>query len=210
VKSSGGLKDHYIDDIALQAYVLRGAGVALPSIELLHVNTGYVRGASSIVWDECFARLDVGEAVAMALADLPGRLPAMREYLSANTLPEAEPGSQCRRRHARCVHVQYATIVLKAAKRHYRAKSVISITLGKRTEHILSFSILGGVDNVHAEKPMQADPAADILIFFCMVGVGLYLLASFDRILQKGVFFYEATSVSGCSEFGEESSLGIT
>jgi hypothetical protein len=46
VKSSSRLKDHYIDDIALQAYVLRGAGIAVPSIELLHVNTAYVRGAN--------------------------------------------------------------------------------------------------------------------------------------------------------------------
>jgi hypothetical protein len=41
VKSSSGLKDHYIDDIALQVHVLRGAGVAISSIELLHVNTQY-------------------------------------------------------------------------------------------------------------------------------------------------------------------------
>jgi hypothetical protein len=50
VKSSGGLKHHFIDDIALQAYVLRGAGVTISSIELLHVNTGYMRGAGGIVW----------------------------------------------------------------------------------------------------------------------------------------------------------------
>jgi len=95
VKSSSGLKNHYIDDIALQTYVLRGAGVALPSIELLHVNTAYVRGASGVMWPEFFARLDVGDAVATALVDLPGRLPAMRECLRADTLPAAEPGSQC-------------------------------------------------------------------------------------------------------------------
>jgi hypothetical protein len=95
VKSSSGLKNHYIDDIALQVNVVRGAGVTLPSIELLHVNTSYVRGARGIVWPEFFARLDVGDAVATALADLPGRLPAMRECLSADTLPVAEPGSQC-------------------------------------------------------------------------------------------------------------------
>ena len=34
-------------------------------------------------------------AVATALVDLPGRLPAMRECLRADTLPAAEPGSQC-------------------------------------------------------------------------------------------------------------------
>jgi hypothetical protein len=95
VKSSSGLKDHYIDDIALQAYVLRGAGVALASIELLHVNTAYVRGADGIVWPEFFARLDVADGVAAALADLPGPLPAMRDCLKAGTLPEAEPGLQC-------------------------------------------------------------------------------------------------------------------
>ena len=43
VKSSGGPKDHYYDDIALQAFVLEGTGVAVSSIELLHVNTAYAR-----------------------------------------------------------------------------------------------------------------------------------------------------------------------
>ncbi len=94
------LKDHYIDDIALQALVLRGAGLDVRSIELLHVNTGYVRGGNGIAWPEFFARLDVGAAVSAALVDLPGRLPAMQEYLNANTLPEAEPGSQCRKPYA--------------------------------------------------------------------------------------------------------------
>jgi hypothetical protein len=75
--------------------VLRGAGLHIPSIELLHVNTAYVRGANGIAWPEFFARLDVGEDVTAALADLPGRLPAMRQCLNAMTLPEAEPGSQC-------------------------------------------------------------------------------------------------------------------
>jgi hypothetical protein len=45
--------------------------------------------------DGARARLDVGEDVAAALADLPGRLPAMRDCLNAGTLPEAEPGLQC-------------------------------------------------------------------------------------------------------------------
>ena len=57
VKSSSGLKDHYLDDIALQTYVLRGAGVAISSIELLHVNTKYVRGPSGISWTDFFIRL---------------------------------------------------------------------------------------------------------------------------------------------------------
>jgi hypothetical protein len=95
VKSSSGLKDHYLDDIALQTYVLRGTGVAVSSIELLHVNTDYVRGPGGMCWTDFFTRLDVGDAIAERLIDLPSRLPAMRDLLGMIGLPDAEPGSQC-------------------------------------------------------------------------------------------------------------------
>src|ERR1051326_1795900 len=95
VKSSSGLKDHYLNDIALQDYVLRGAGIAVSSIELLHVNTAYVRGSDDICWTEFFARMDVGGDIAARLRDLPGRLCAMRDCLAMTELPEVEPGRQC-------------------------------------------------------------------------------------------------------------------
>jgi hypothetical protein len=69
VKSSSGLKDHYLDDMALQAFVLKGNGVAVSSIELLHVNTAYIRGPSDVCWPDYFARLDVSESVADRLSD---------------------------------------------------------------------------------------------------------------------------------------------
>ena len=81
VKSSSGLKDHYLDDIALQTYVLRGAGVAVSSIELLHVNTEYVRGPNGICWTDFFTRLDVGDAVA-AETDRSARPPSRHAGLS--------------------------------------------------------------------------------------------------------------------------------
>jgi hypothetical protein len=95
VKSSTGLKDHYIDDIALQAFVLTGAGVRVSSVELVHVNNTYVRGVDGVHWPAFFARLDVGEAVAEALVAVPGRLPALRDSLNRTELPHAEPGSHC-------------------------------------------------------------------------------------------------------------------
>jgi hypothetical protein len=95
VKSSSGLKDYYLDDIALQSYVLRGAGVAVSSIELIHVNTDYVRGPSGVDWTSFFRRLDVGDGVWVKLADLPARVLAMRNGLGMIELPDAEPGNQC-------------------------------------------------------------------------------------------------------------------
>lgn len=95
VKTSTGLKDHYVDDIALQAHVLKGVGVPVTSVELLHVNSAYVRGPDGICWEEFFARLDVRDAVAARLIELPGYLPAMRDCLSIGEPPYAEPGRQC-------------------------------------------------------------------------------------------------------------------
>jgi hypothetical protein len=95
VKSSSRPKDYHFDDIALQAVVREGAGVAVSSIELLHVNTAYVRGLGGICWADFFARVDVRDAVAARLVDLPSRLPAMRDCRGMVELPGAEPRSQC-------------------------------------------------------------------------------------------------------------------
>jgi hypothetical protein len=95
VKSGSGPKDHYYDDIALQVFVLKGAGVTVSSLELLHVNTTYVRGPRGICWTDFFARVDVHDPVAARLVDLPGRLQTMRDCLGMVELPDAEPGSQC-------------------------------------------------------------------------------------------------------------------
>jgi len=62
--------------------VLRGAGIAVSSIELVHVNTAYVRGPDGIRWTDFFARMDVGNAVAERLVDLPANLPGMRDCLA--------------------------------------------------------------------------------------------------------------------------------
>jgi hypothetical protein len=99
VKSSTGPKDYYFDDLALQAYVLKGLGVPLSSIELVHVNTAYVRGPGDVCWPDFFARMDVSDAVAARLVDLPARLPAMRDCLCGVEVPSAEPGSQCSTPH---------------------------------------------------------------------------------------------------------------
>ena len=47
VKGSTRVKDYHLDDLAIQAFVLAGAGVPVASIELLHVNKRYVRGSEA-------------------------------------------------------------------------------------------------------------------------------------------------------------------
>ena len=95
VKSSASVKDPHLDDVALQAWVVRGAGVALPSVEVIHVNSAYVRGPEGVDWPAYFTRADVLDEVEARIADIPARLSAMREVLAREDFPAAEPGRQC-------------------------------------------------------------------------------------------------------------------
>ena len=95
VKSSSRVKDHYLDDIALQAHVLMGAGVPLAKIELLHIDTSYVRGAGEIEWPAFFAKVDVAGEVAIRQASLPNQLPSLHACLEQEAAPQVEPGGHC-------------------------------------------------------------------------------------------------------------------
>ena len=62
VKASTDLKEHYLDDIALQVHVLNGAGIPLTKACLVHVNNQYVRDGEIDV-HQLFTLLDVTEVV---------------------------------------------------------------------------------------------------------------------------------------------------
>src|SRR5262249_20967781 len=62
VKQGTSVKDYYLDDAAVQRFVLEGAGVRLPSIEIMHVDREYVRGADGIDWRRFLPRPDVPPA----------------------------------------------------------------------------------------------------------------------------------------------------
>lgn len=95
VKSSSKVKGHYPNDVAIQTFVVKGAGVPLTSVELIHVNTGYVRGKGEISWPEFFHREDLFAPISDLLPNLPDQLPALRDCLRQPIAPQVEPGPQC-------------------------------------------------------------------------------------------------------------------
>ena len=95
VKGGTGVKDHHLDDIAVQAYVLEAAGVPTRRIDMLHVDNSYVRGGEEIDWPSFFTRVDVKAEVARRVVTVPQRLPSMRASLRRPTQPHADPGRQC-------------------------------------------------------------------------------------------------------------------
>lgn len=95
VKSSTSLRAHYIDDVAIQVYVLQRLGIPISSIEVFHVDTAYVRGANGINWNQFFVRRDVSQEVGGAFANLLLNIDAIRSNLGSAERPFAKPGPRC-------------------------------------------------------------------------------------------------------------------
>lgn len=93
VKSSSGVKDGYAEDIALQYFVVKGAGVELKKANLVHIDNSYVREGNIDV-HRLFAIVDVTEDVRSRQTSVAEDLGALRSMLRGDE-PVVDIGPQC-------------------------------------------------------------------------------------------------------------------
>jgi predicted RecB family nuclease len=95
VKSSTSVKDHHVDDVAIQARVLSRCGLDVGSCCLAHVNRNYVfQGGMVDPW--CFFRIrNVTRQVARLQPKLTFQLRAAFTVLSMPEAPDTAPGKRC-------------------------------------------------------------------------------------------------------------------
>lgn len=93
VKSSLSVKaeSYHHEDAAIQLHVLAGCGLAVASVELIHTNRDYVRGAGEIDWPAILVREDITEACRELLPGLRAELAAQWHVLDAAEPPEVRP-----------------------------------------------------------------------------------------------------------------------
>ena len=95
VKSTSRVKDDHLDDLAIQAYVLSGAGLILDATCLLHLNTRYLYPGGPLDLQQLFQEQEVTRAVVDRQGEIPARLGAMRQVLNAPGPPSIEPDEHC-------------------------------------------------------------------------------------------------------------------
>lgn len=95
VKSASRVKARYIDDAAVQTYVLEQSGVDLASIELVHVNTTYVYPGGDIDWVQYFQRSDVADQVRATMPDIADIITDHFATLNQPAEPPIEPSPHC-------------------------------------------------------------------------------------------------------------------
>lgn len=94
-KSTTRVKPEHLHDLAVQAYVIAGSGFPVEQMELIHVDTRYVRGENGIDWQAYFKREDVTPDASALLPSVPNRIAAMHAILSMPTAPLVCPSGHC-------------------------------------------------------------------------------------------------------------------
>jgi len=93
VKASKSLKDHYLTDCAIQAWVLRKAGCPVSKVELAHLSPVFVYQGGG-VYDALFHHEDVTDKIAPMVAEVPVLVERFRKVL-AGPEPKVAPGDHC-------------------------------------------------------------------------------------------------------------------
>jgi predicted RecB family nuclease len=95
VKSSKAPKDEHLTDLAFQAHVLRGAGIKISEIGIVHVNGDYIRGDDGIDWPEFFAKTDVSAEVNASVPGIASESEEQFKVLRKRKAPVVPPSKHC-------------------------------------------------------------------------------------------------------------------
>lgn len=95
VKSTSGLKDHYLVDVAIQKYVLENCGLKVSKTCLMHLNRDYVYDGKSYELRKLFTQEDLSNKLRSITKEIPKFLREQWKALACKQPPEIEPGDQC-------------------------------------------------------------------------------------------------------------------
>jgi hypothetical protein len=94
VKSSTKVKDTFIQDAALQYYIITNAGLQLEDLFLAHINNSYIRGGALDL--EClFTRISLKAEVKSLNSFIETKLAELKSVIQQKKMPEVSPGNHC-------------------------------------------------------------------------------------------------------------------
>ncbi|NLE21381.1 MAG: DUF2779 domain-containing protein [Actinobacteria bacterium] len=95
VKSATRLKEHHLQDIAIQGWVAEGAGLPLDGLSVAVIDTGFVYPGGGD-YRGLLREIPVADQARPLMAHIPGWVRGLNEVL-AGPLPAMRTGPQCRR-----------------------------------------------------------------------------------------------------------------
>ena len=148
VKSSTKVKGPHCDDLALQTYVLGGAGLLLAGSCLMHVNNQYVYLGGEIAINDLFVVRDVTQEVSRRLGDVPARLAEMKSMLLLPLAPAIEPSGHC--------HVPYECSFWEHCTEHKSDRWIGYLPGDQKTISVLVRTGVDTIDEIPRGFPLTA------------------------------------------------------
>lgn len=105
VKSSTGLKDIYVDDMAFQYYLLTKCGMDIKNVFNMRLNSNYVRHGD-LDLKKLFILEDFTETVKQKFLDVERNIASIRSYVSVSEEPERDIDLYCEKPYE-CAYKRY-------------------------------------------------------------------------------------------------------
>ena len=94
VKASTQVKPQFVEDVALQYYVITNAGIELADIQLIYMNNEYVRrGALNI--QQLFSCASLKEEVVAMQEEVANKAKELKRIIASKEMPQIATGAQC-------------------------------------------------------------------------------------------------------------------
>jgi predicted RecB family nuclease len=95
VKSTSDLKDHHVEDVAIQSYVVSGSGLKLASVWLAHINREYVLNGTAVDPTKFFLFRNLTDRAQNFRPELVIRLRSQFSAVAMPEPPEVPTGQHC-------------------------------------------------------------------------------------------------------------------
>ena len=110
VKSSTGVKETHYDDVAVQHYVLKGAGIDISSCGIVTLNRDYIYDGITLDLDNLFTFHDLTEDAVDMADEVAANLVTFNSIISSQNAPVVEPGEHCTDPYE-CPYLAHCTII---------------------------------------------------------------------------------------------------
>ena len=108
VKSSTSVKEVHYPDVAVQYYVLKGAGLDIERVFLMHLNNQYVYDGNELNLETLFSSFDLTEEALEYQEEVPEILAELKDMLANSDPPAMIPSRNCNKPYG-CDFYEYCT-----------------------------------------------------------------------------------------------------